>query len=451
MKICKVFVPYGAIGMGIPQDAFDRGLALQPDVIATDAGSTDSGPYYLGAGVGKYSEAAIRRCVRQLVKGAEKLSVPLLIGSCNTSGTDSGVDELERIVREVCQEENISGKKIVKIYTEQRPEKLKRKFQQGKIRPLKNAPDIDENTFDECSHIVGLGGAEHFIKALKMGADIVLCGRCTDTAIIAAYPIMKGCHVGATWHGAKTAECGPACTTQWSGTGVVLTVDETGFSIEATAENASCTPYTVSAHMLYENSDPFVLVEPGTVIDVRKAVYKQLENGIVRVEGSQATPAPYTMKLEGSGSVGFQTVALVGIQDREVMADPMRWIEGLKAYTKIKLQDQGFPMEEFTYDLKAYGFNAVSGTYLEPGTFVPREIAVLLTVTAKTQELATEVAKTFNPYLLHYRVGGGEMPSFAFPFSPNEIEKGNIYEFKLNHIVAVDEVDELVRYAETTI
>ncbi len=39
------------------------------------------------------------------------------------------------------------------------------------------------------------------------------------------------------------------------------------------------------------------------------------------------------------------------------------------------------------------------------------------------------------------------MPSYAFLFSPAEIERGAIYEFKLYHTVAVDDPLELVRFS----
>ncbi len=38
-----------------------------------------------------------------------------------------------------------------------------------------------------------------------------------------------------------------------------------------------------------------------------------------------------------------------------------------------------------------------------------------------------------------------ELPSFAFPFSPPEMERGRAFDFKLNHVVHVDRPDELVR------
>ena len=46
-----VLAPLGMLGYGIPSRSMERGLARDPAVLALDAGSTDPGPYYLGAGV----------------------------------------------------------------------------------------------------------------------------------------------------------------------------------------------------------------------------------------------------------------------------------------------------------------------------------------------------------------------------------------------------------------
>ena len=46
-------------------------------------------------------------------------------------------------------------------------------------------------------------------------------------------------------------------------------------------------------------------------------------------------------------------------------------------------------------------------------------------VTAESEELAMEVAKILNPFLLHHPLTATEeMPTFAFPFSPPEMPRG---------------------------
>jgi hypothetical protein len=451
MNTCRVFVPYGALGTGISDEAFANGIAMNPDIISVDGGSTDPGPYYLGNGKCKYAREALKTDTRKMIVGAHQLGIPITIGSCGTCGVDEGVDFMEDICREILEEEGFSAK-ITKIYTEQTKEEMKAKLAEGKIRPLGTRVDVTEDILDSCSHIVAASGVEPFIKALKDGADIVLCGRATDTAVLACMPIIKGCSEAAAWHGAKVCECGALCSTNPQNGGIFLTVDETGFEVQATAADSTCTPYTVSAHLLYENADPFHLVEPGVVIDTSRAVYTQLPGGKVRVENSGITKSDvYTMKLEGAGPAGYQTITLVGIRDRIIMKNPQDWLDRLAAFAQAKLDRLGFDRKRYSFLLRPYGWNAVYGGDVPEG-YVPNEIGVLLTVTADEQALATQIAKVMNPLLLHFEVAKNRpTPSFAFPFSPAEVEKGRIYEFKLYHVVEMEDPLSMVRMSTAVV
>jgi hypothetical protein len=88
----------------------------------------------------------------------------------------------------------------------------------------------------------------------------------------------------------------------------------------------------------------------------------------------------------------------------------------------------------------------VSGRAAGAGAPPPREIGLMLVVTAPSQELATEAARVSNPLFFHFPVReGSELPSYAFPFSPAEIERGQVFEFHLNHVVHTASPFELVR------
>jgi hypothetical protein len=117
----EVFVPFGAVGTGITKEAFENGIKMNPDIISSDAGSTDSGPYYLGRGICKYSREAVKEDMRLMMVAAKRLTVPITVGSCGTCGNDEGVDEMASICREICVEENLCFK-VAKIYTQQSPE-----------------------------------------------------------------------------------------------------------------------------------------------------------------------------------------------------------------------------------------------------------------------------------------------------------------------------------------
>lgn len=65
---------------------------------------------------------------------------------------------------------------------------------------------------------------------------------------------------------------------------------------------------------------------------------------------------------------------------------------------------------------------------------------MLCIVTADTQDKAHEIAKLANPFLLHFPLTDDEeLPTFAFPWSPAETDRGPLYEFRLNHALVLDE------------
>jgi hypothetical protein len=442
-----ILVPTGALGAGVSRTQVERGIALGVHAIACDAGSTDSGPSYLARGVSKYSRESIRHDLAILMPAASKAGIPLIIGSCGTAGTDQGVDWTRDIAVEIAREARISPR-IALLYSEQEKAAIKRKRAAGKVSALAPETPLPDPTIDGCDHIVALMGVEPYIDALRQGADIVLGGRTTDTAVLGCVPIMRGAPAALTWHAAKITECGGLCSAN-PYEGVLFRVGADCFEVEPLSPANSCTPYTVSSHMLYENSDPFRLVEPGGVLDVSDAIYEAVDARITRVRGARWTPRPYTMKLEGAGGGAFQTIMFIGIRDPKVLAAldvfETRLLAELRKRTEAAI---GLAPTDYDISLRIYGYNGVTGTRPPPGTPAPTEVGVMFVATAATQEMATRIAKTCNPRFFHFPLERGtELPSYAFPFSPAEIERGQVYAFHLNHVVAVDDPLELTRLA----
>ena len=253
-----VVVPVGALGAGIKFEHLEAGLAAGAHAMAMDAGSTDSGPAALATGLSKYSRDAVKSDLKLLVAAQAKWGVPLLVGSCGTSGRDMAVDWTRDIVLEICQELNLTPT-LAMLYSEQEKSVIRDRLAEGRVLPLAPLGALTEDTLESCEHVVALMGPEPYIAALEAGADIVLGCRTTDTAVIAAVPIMRGAGVGPAWHAGKIAECGGLCTiTPFEG-GVVIRVGTDAFEIEPLSATNRCTPYSVSAHKLYENSDPYPL------------------------------------------------------------------------------------------------------------------------------------------------------------------------------------------------
>ncbi|WP_035260758.1 acyclic terpene utilization AtuA family protein [Actibacterium mucosum] len=433
----RVLIPSGALGLGYDRAALARGIAAGPDIIAIDGGSTDSGPHYLGTGTSKYSRSSTKAEWAELMAAQAQAGVPLVIGTAGTCGTDAAVDWLLEITAEIAAETG-ARPKVAVLKSGQAPADMAQAWQEGRIAPLPAAPDVTAETIGACTNIVALAGAEQIQAALATGADIVIAGRTTDTAIIAALPLSRGCNAGAAWHGAKIGECGALATTNPNSGAIIIDFDQNGFTMTPMGDTARATPHTVSAHMLYENSDPYILYEPGGYLDVSNAQYVALDNHRVRVEGSNWVPSgAYTVKLEGARRIGFQTVTLALVRDPRYVAHIKQWCDDIIA--KCTAKARGRVGEGFTISLRVLGANGTLGA-LEPATATGVEVAVLGIVTAETEAMSREVAKKLNPYLLHHPLSEQEeMPTFAFPFSPPELPRGEVYEFCLHHVLTLDD------------
>ncbi|MEM7241370.1 MAG: acyclic terpene utilization AtuA family protein [Pseudomonadota bacterium] len=430
----RVLVPSGALGLNYDKVALQRGLDMNPDIIAVDGGSTDSGPAYLGQGVSKYSRASTKLEWAGLMEARAQAGVPLVIGTAGTCGTDDTVDWMFDITKEIAAE--LGQKvKVALLYSSQDPKVIAAQMDQ--IIPLPGAKEVSVGDIETCENIVALAGAEQVQAAINTGADIIIAGRTTDTAIIAALPLQNGDHAGAAWHGAKIGECGALCATNPQSGVIIVEFDKTGFTIVPLADGAHASPHTVSAHMLYENSDPFILTEPGGVLDVTDASYQALDETRVRVEGSEWKVADvYTVKLEGARQEGFQTAMLSLIRNPDYVAHAQKWAADIHEKCSAKVMDRlGLGADAFSITLHVIGQNATLGA-LETKTGTAPEAGVLGVVTAQSEDIVAEISKMLDPYMLHHPLTKEEeQPTFAFPFSPAAIPRGKIFGFCLHHVL----------------
>ena len=347
------------------------------------------------------------------------------------------MDWLVDITREIAAETG-QRRRLAVLKSGQDGAAMAEALARGRVTPLSPAPDISGELLMGCTNIVALAGAEQVQAALATEADIVIAGRTTDTAIISALPLAQGCHPGGAWHGAKIGECGALATTNPSSGTILIAFDPEGFVVIPMGETARATPDTVSAHMLYENSDPYVLYEPGGHLDVTRAKYAALDDRRVRVTGSEWIPSDrYTVKLEGARQAGFQTVSLALVREPRYVEAIRDWCDDVRA--RCTEQARASVGGDFSLELRIIGADATLGP-LDTGARVGSEVGVLGIVTAETEDLSREVAKILNPYLLHHPLTEDEpTPTFAFPFSPSEMSRGPIYEFCLNHVLGLDD------------
>ena len=447
MDEIRILSPTGVCGSGFLETSFEAALAQQPHFIGCDAGSTDPGPEYLGSGRTAFPKDAIRRDLRLMLLGARRLKIPLLIGSAGTGGNDMQLEFVHELVREIAAEAGLVFR-LALIHAEQDKAYLRTRMREGRIKPLAPAPHFDEATIARSEHIVGMMGAEPFQRALEAQADVIVAGRASDTAIFAALPVLRGFPEGIAWHAAKILECGaaavvnrktPDCMFAW--------VRKNHFAVEAPDPALRCTPQSIASHSLYENADPFRLVECSGTLDLTQSRYEALSERAVKVSGSTFIPAErYTVKLEGAEKAGYQSILIGSIRDPFIIRQIDDWTARLKEriHNRVRMvYGTRLASEDYLLHIRIYGKDGTMGP-LEPVKDIrSHELCLVFEATAPTQEVASTIAGIIRHQALHLPIPewSGLITAVACPYNP--IDRGAVYRFNVNHVVEPDDPYEM--------
>lgn len=445
----RLLSPTGVMGSGFVESSFEAALARKPHCIGCDAGSTDPGPSHLGAGHAAFPRQAVKRDLRLMLLGARRLKVPLLIGSAGTAGADAHLDWTFGILREIAREETLSFR-VALIRAEQDKAYLKRRLRENRIKPLDPAPQFDEQAIDRAERIVGMMGIEPFLRALEAGADVVLAGRASDTAIFAGLPVKHGFAPGLAWHAAKILECGAAAVVNRKTPDCMMAfIRDDHFIVEAPDPELRCTPQSIAAHSLYENADPFLIKECSGTIDLSASRYEAVDARTVRVSDSRFIPADiYTVKLEGAEKIGYQSVFIGAVRDPFIIRQIDDWTARLEQRIHARIaQVYGAALQPADYRLvfRIYGKNGVMGPLEPVREILSHELCLIIEVTAPTQETASSIAGIIRHQGLHLPIPewGGLITALACPYNPAHLERGAVYRFNVNHVVEPDDPCEM--------
>ena len=97
----KILSTTAILGYGFPMTSFEAGMEKKPDLIAADAGSTDPGPYYLGAGISFTDRQAVKRDLRIMIKAGVANKIPVVVGTAGGSGAEPHLDWCYDIIKEI--------------------------------------------------------------------------------------------------------------------------------------------------------------------------------------------------------------------------------------------------------------------------------------------------------------------------------------------------------------
>lgn len=431
----RVLSPTAILGYGFPESSFKKGMERKPHLIAVDAGSTDPGPYYLGAGKAFTDRAFVKRDLRYMIREGVKNNIPVVVGTAGGSGASVHLEWCRQIVLEIAKEEKLSFKMGV-IPSDVSKDTVKKALRDGRISPLECVHELTESMVDETTYLVAQIGIEPIIEALKAGCNVVLAGRCYDPACFAALPVMMGYDEGLALHMGKILECAAIAATPGSGADCALGIlKKDSFILEALSPKRKFTCESAAAHTLYEKSDPYHLPGPGGAINLEDCSFTDIGDGRVEVKGSRFEPTPkYLIKLEGSRPIGYRSISIAGTRDPIMIASIDQILAEVKQQIREMSPDNDRSEQLFFH---VYGKNGVMGP-LEPSVnAVSHELCIVIEALCENQEEADTLCSVARSTLLHYGYAGriSTAGNLAFPFSPSDIKMGQVYEFSLYHLM----------------
>lgn len=435
----------GALGHEpIHPESFRAGIRHHLDFIGADAGSGDSGPYFLGSDTPLNPEEWERHDLSLLLLAARERNIPMIIGSAGGSGTNRGVDDYARLVKAIAAEHRLAPFRLARIYSEVPLDYLRERVRQGPpIRPLGAPAPLTLADVDATNRAVAMMGVEPYIEAFARGADVVIAGRSCDDAIFASLPIRNGFPKGLAFHLGKTLECASLVgTPSMAKESVLGTITDEWVELTPMHPAQRCTPESVAGHSLYERAHPYRQGYPGGVLDTSETRYEQVNERTTRFSGSRFLPDPeYRLKIEGAGLVGYRALTIGAVRD-PIAIGSLDWVlETIRARTREQYgQLTEGPGGDYQILFHQYGKHGVMRD-LEPiKTSAAHEICVVTEVIGRTQEIADLIARFTLYRLLFPTFAGQKATAGGIAMLRDEVLRGQpAYRWTIDHLLPVDD------------
>jgi hypothetical protein len=425
------------------EESFWIGAKTKPDYYCCDSGSDDIGPVPLGVDKCVSHKEWQKHDLELMLLASREQGVPMIIGSAGDTGTNSRVDMYVGMIRDLAKKHHMKKFKLAYFYSEVDKEYLRKKMESGEVvEGLDGRSNLTIEELDKTNRIVAVAGVHPFIKALEMGADIIIGGRSSDVAVFAAAGIREDFPESISYYTGKVLECASFCCEPYGAKETIigtLTKDD----VKVTAMNPAqrCTIASVAGHAMYERSNPYFEYVAGGMMDMRECVYEQYDEKTCRITGAKFIPieGKTRVKLEGSGKVGERYLGMAGIRDPYTI----KHIDEVIQWAKDQVKER-FEGREYQLSYRIFGKNGVMGD-LEPiKETKSHELMVIVEGVAPTKEVAEEVTLIGTRQIFYARLPEVKGTAGTAAFVLDEvIEISPAYRWTMNHIVEVDDPLEL--------
>lgn len=249
-KSLRIICPNGHMGFAPTKEgSFWIGAETRPDYYCCDSGSDDIGPGPLGSDTSVSPCAWQKHDLELMLIASRRQGVPMMIGSSGDTGTNSRVDMYVDMIRQISRKHRIKPFKLVTFYSELDKADLRRRMQAGDVvEGLDERQPLTLAELDRTDRVVAMAGVHPFIKALHMGADVIIGGRSSDAAIFAAAALYEGFPENHSYYLGKVLECASFCAEPYMAKeSVIGTITHDDVTVTAMHPEQRCTVASASA------------------------------------------------------------------------------------------------------------------------------------------------------------------------------------------------------------
>jgi hypothetical protein len=205
-------------------------------------------------------------------------------------------------------------------------------------------------------------GARGIAQALVAGADVVITGRCVDSAVVLGALVHE---FGWSWQdwdrlsagtlAGHLIECGAQATgglftdwqnvPDWANMGYpVIDVAPDGSLVLSKPEGTGglIHPGAVAEQILYEVGDPAQYLMPDVCCDWRQVQVERTGMGTVQVSGARGLPAPTHYKANATWQDGYQLQLMLAIRGIDAPLKAERTAQALLTRSRAMMAEQGF-------------------------------------------------------------------------------------------------------------
>ncbi|HWW35415.1 MAG TPA: acyclic terpene utilization AtuA family protein [Xanthobacteraceae bacterium] len=259
-------------------------------------------------------------------------------------------------------------------------------------------------------------GAQPIALALDRGADVVITGRCVDSAVVLG-PMVHT--FGWSWTdydklaqgslAGHLLECAAQVTgglftdwrdvPGWDDMGMPIAVCSSDGSFVVTKPPGTgglVVPLSVCEQMLYEIGDPAAYILPDVVCDFRDVSMTVSGPDQVRVTGARGRPPTPTLKVSATWHDGYRVIGTLTIGGYEAAAKAERAGEAILARVRRLLSARGIPYFSET-SIEVLGSESMYGPWRHSAAKDNREVVLKIGARHRDQEALEMLAREIFP------------------------------------------------------